>query len=72
MRAFNKAHGDVAELADAFFTNDPYYPRPVPSDALYRAFKEGYMNSCPVDYRTRAALFLQAIEARWSERNLVA
>ena len=72
MRTFGKASGDIAELVDAFFANDPYYPRPEPSSVLYSNFKKGYMGSCSPESRTRAALFLQAIEARYAEGSAVA
>ena len=68
MRAFDRAAGDVAELVDAFFVNDPYYPRPVPGDALYDSFKRGYTSACPSEHRDGAALFLQAIEAHYAEK----
>ncbi|PIL32973.1 hypothetical protein GSI_05091 [Ganoderma sinense ZZ0214-1] len=69
MRAFDRDEGDVSELVDAFFVNDPYYPRPIPGDALYDSFKRGYVRACPEDRRTRADLFLQAIEAREEEKH---
>ena len=68
MRAFDRDMGDVLELVDAFFVNDPYYPRPVPGEALYEGFKRGYVNACPQTLRERAILFLQAIEARQAEK----
>lgn len=38
--------GDAAECAeicaDAFFLNDPYFPRPRKGEVLYEAFREGY------------------------------
>ncbi|KAI1784384.1 hypothetical protein LXA43DRAFT_1123527 [Ganoderma leucocontextum] len=69
MRAFHRDEGDVSEPVDAFFANDPYYPRPVPGDALYDSFKRGYIGACPSETRERAALFLQAIQARHAERH---
>ena len=68
MRAFDRDEGDISELVDAFFVNDPYYPRPVPGDALYDGFKQGYMNACPPHLRERAVLFLLAIEVRQAEK----
>ena len=65
MRAFDRDADDVAELVDAFFVNDPYYPRPVPGNALYESFKRGYASACPSEHREGAALFLQAIEAQY-------
>ena len=55
---------NVSELVDAFFSNDPYYPRPVLQDALYIVFKQAYMGACLAEHRAGAAAFLQAIEAR--------
>ncbi|KAM5545179.1 hypothetical protein V8D89_001290 [Ganoderma adspersum] len=71
MRAFDRDEGDVSELVDAFFVNDPYYPRPVPSDVLYDSFKRGYVSACPSNLGERAALFLQAIETRQAEKHLI-
>ncbi|KAH0585317.1 hypothetical protein H2248_008558 [Termitomyces sp. 'cryptogamus'] len=69
MRAFDKNNGNVSELVNAFFSNDPYYPRPVLTDSLYTNFKQMYMRSCPEEYRTRGALFLQTIEARYAKQS---
>ncbi|KAJ7778718.1 hypothetical protein DFH07DRAFT_865453 [Mycena maculata] len=66
MCPFSKENGQVTELADAFFTNDPYYPRPVRDDPLYVAFKHAYMQACPEDFRSRASLFLEEIEQRYA------
>ncbi|OJT08508.1 hypothetical protein TRAPUB_582 [Trametes pubescens] len=64
MRAFDKDHGDVALLVDAFFSNDPYYPRPTPGDPLYDVFKRSYVDSYPLEHLVRAECFLGAIEDR--------
>ncbi|PIL29526.1 hypothetical protein GSI_08334 [Ganoderma sinense ZZ0214-1] len=69
MRSFDKHHGDVSQLADAFFSNDPYYPRPVQNDPIYGVFKDTYMSSCPSELRPRATLFLQTIEARQAAKS---
>lgn len=64
MRTFDKDRGDVALLVDAFFSNDPYYPRPTPGDPLYDEFKRSYVGSCPMKHLARAECFLGAIEDR--------
>ncbi|EIW65102.1 uncharacterized protein TRAVEDRAFT_111798 [Trametes versicolor FP-101664 SS1] len=64
MRAFDKDRDDVALLADAFFSNDPYYPRPTPGDQLYEEFKRSYVGSCPAKHLARAECFFGAIEDR--------
>lgn len=64
MRAFDKDRDDVALLVDAFFSNDPYCPRPTPGDPLYDKFKRSYAASCPVKHLARAECFLGAIEDR--------
>ena len=69
MRSFDKHHGDVSELADAFFSNDPYYPRPTQNDPMYGIFKDTYIDSCPSELRARATRFLQIIEARQAARS---
>ena len=70
LRVFDRVEGDLSELVDAFFVNDPYYPRPVPGDPLYDSFQRGYLSACPAEHRERAALFLQAIEAHHAENRL--
>ncbi|KAI0071981.1 hypothetical protein K474DRAFT_1668355 [Panus rudis PR-1116 ss-1] len=66
MRAFDKQSGDISQLVDAFFANDPYYPRPVPNDPLYDIFRQAYMHCCPSQHAARGVHFLQEIEARYA------
>ncbi|KAI0329470.1 hypothetical protein GY45DRAFT_1324905 [Cubamyces sp. BRFM 1775] len=61
-QSFNKSHDDVTSLVEAFFSNDPYYPRPIPGDQLYERFKQAYVRSCNLDHLSSANLFLRAIE----------
>ncbi|RXW19473.1 hypothetical protein EST38_g6381 [Candolleomyces aberdarensis] len=49
-------------LVDSFFERNLWYPRPVPDEVLYEAFKDGYKDSCPNP--GYAAEFLQGIEDR--------
>jgi hypothetical protein len=69
IRAFDKDSGDVSELVEAFFSNDPYYPRPVTNDTLYNIFRQSYMTSCPRERRARGALFFEVIDARHAEKS---
>lgn len=66
-----KAIEGVSTLVDAFFQNDPYYPRPREHDSVHAAFKEGYRSSYPRtdDCLMIADAFLAAIEDRQSMRN---
>jgi hypothetical protein len=80
MRPWNKDTDDVSVLADSFFLNDPYFPRP--RDAresgglMYAAFSEGYLT---VGHRNpglnrlsvRPDAFLEAIEKRDGIGNVV-
>jgi hypothetical protein len=70
MHAWNRVDGDITELVDAFFTNDPYYPRPNTSDPLYIEFKTGYLETCTTNSVNLAHSFLFAIEAEQLRRNL--
>jgi len=38
-------------LVEAFYTNDPYYPRPNPEDPLYKEFSNGYLSAHPKESR---------------------
>jgi hypothetical protein len=62
LRPFAQQSSEISMLVSAFFSNDPYYPRPVASDTLYPSFKAGY-KLASLDHRARASTFLQAIEA---------
>ncbi|KAI0653716.1 hypothetical protein C8Q70DRAFT_927108 [Cubamyces menziesii] len=62
MQSFNKSHNDVTPLVEAFFSNDPYYPRPIPGDQLYQRFKQAYIRSCTLDHLPGANFFLREIE----------
>ena len=61
MRRFSKPSPDIPDLVSAFFSNDPYYPRPSASDPLYASFCSGYTTACK-DYRALGLSFLSAIE----------
>ncbi len=60
---------DVQPLVDSFFVNDPYYPRPRPSDALYAAFKSGYRSAFYASVVPLADRFLEAIESEQAARD---
>ena len=62
---------DVQPLVDAFFVNDPYYPRPRHSDALYVAFKTGYRSAFYGSTVLLAERFLSAIETEQASRDSV-
>ena len=59
MRAWKRTKKEVPTLVDAFFINDPYYPR---SDPLYIQFKTGYLSVYPQDVIDLGEAFLHAIE----------
>ncbi|KAL7278751.1 hypothetical protein ACG7TL_007756 [Trametes sanguinea] len=71
VHSFTKVNEDVTSLVDVFFSSDPYYPRPIPGDSLYEAFKRAYVRSCNPDHIPDAKLFLQAIEQRQAARAVV-
>jgi len=56
---------------DAFFMNDPYYPRPDLIDPLYVGFKTGYLSAYPRDAVDLGKAFLRAIEAEQLRRHHV-
>ena len=61
MRSFSEVPPDIPALVNAFFSNDPYYPRPFASDPLYMAFKRGYMLAYG-DNCDHGLSFLKAVE----------
>jgi hypothetical protein len=69
---WNRVKDEIPGLVDAFFANDPYYPRPYPTDPLYRQFSAGYMSACSPNDRNAVELgsaFLHAIEMEHLGRN---
>ncbi|KAI0065793.1 hypothetical protein BV25DRAFT_1595392 [Artomyces pyxidatus] len=67
--AFDRLHDPVDVLVEPFFTNDPYYPRPRPGEALYSEFRCAYVAACTEDLRSRGEQFLVAIEVAQTERD---
>jgi hypothetical protein len=69
MRQWSKARADIQELVDAFYSNDPYYPRARPDEYLYSQFRLGYLAAYPEEAIEIAHAFLQAIEAEQAIRD---
>jgi hypothetical protein len=72
MRLWGRIKEDIPTLVDAFFVNDPYYPRPDPEDPLYKRFRTGYMSAypqAPKDAVDLGEAFLSAIEAEQRRRH---
>ncbi|KAJ7270873.1 hypothetical protein C8J57DRAFT_1716111 [Mycena rebaudengoi] len=70
VRPFDPALGSVEPLVDAFFSNDPYYPRPRNSNPLYTEFKNAYLTACPNETRGLAQAFIQTIEQKQAEMDM--
>jgi hypothetical protein len=71
MRTWKRNPNEIQQLVDAFYTNDPYYPRPNPNDPLYKEFSNGYLSAYPKDWRDAIDVgeaFLHAIENEQSRR----
>ena len=68
MRTWKRTKEEIPTLVEAFFTNDPYYPRPDPTDPLYVQFKTGYLSVYPQDATDLGEVFLHAIEAEQLQR----
>lgn len=65
MRTWKRNPNEIQQLVDAFYTNDPYYPRPNPNDTLYKEFGNGYLSAHPKESRDATDVgeaFLRAIE----------
>lgn len=71
VRSWKKTLEDVPTLVEAFFNNDPYYPRPIRGDPLYAQFKDGYLSAYPTTSPLAIQLandFLCAIEVEQAKR----
>ncbi|KAF8223692.1 hypothetical protein L208DRAFT_1445244 [Tricholoma matsutake] len=72
MRVWSRDQDKIHQLIEAFFTNDPYYPRPRLNDQLYQMFCIGYMEAYPKEVKEAvelAAAFLRGIEAEQAKRD---
>jgi hypothetical protein len=72
VRVWTREKDKIHQLIQAFFTNDPYYPRPRPNDQLYQMFRIGYMEAHPKEVKDAvelAAAFLHGIEAEQAKRD---
>lgn len=69
MRQWSKVTADIQKLVDAFYTNDPYYPRARPDEHLYNHFRLGYLAVYPEEAIEIANAFLEAIEAEQATRD---
>lgn len=70
MRTWDKRPESIDQLVSAFFTNDPYYPRPRTSDNLYHHFKAAYLSECGGDSKVLATAFFDAIELTQAQRDV--
>jgi len=72
MRPWSRKKDEIHQLVEAFFINDPYYPRPRPEDSLYQKFCLGYLEVHSKESKEATALaevFLRAIEAEQAKRD---
>ena len=73
MRTWKRKSNEIQQLVEAFYTNDPYYPRPNPDDPLYKSsFSNGYLSAHPKEARDAldaGEAFLRAIENEQRRRN---
>ncbi|KAF9529527.1 hypothetical protein CPB83DRAFT_811995 [Crepidotus variabilis] len=68
MRPWDKTANEISSLCASFFHNDPYYPRPDPTDSLYLAFKRSYQEQVQENNRPLAEQFFDALEVMWATR----
>jgi hypothetical protein len=72
MRPWSREKNEIHQLVEAFFSNDPYYPRPRPEDPLYQKFRIGYLEVHSKESKEAtelAEVFLRAIEAEQAKRD---
>ena len=70
MRPWSWKKDEIHQLVEAFFINDPYYPRP--EDPLYQNFCLGYLEIHSKESKEAtelAEVFLRAIEAEQAKRD---
>lgn len=72
MRNWNRTPEELQILVDAFFLNDPYYPRPRLFDAYYPIFKAAYLSGYPSKYMALGEGFLTMIEEEQAGRDAAA
>jgi hypothetical protein len=54
MRTWKRNSNEIQQLVDAFYMNDPYYPRPNPKDPLYDAINvEAFLRAIENEQRRR-------------------
>jgi hypothetical protein len=68
---WDKAEEGISGLVQAFFSNDPYYPRPRQTDNLYIAFKEAYLQEYPEESIGLGRQFITLIEEEQARRDVV-
>jgi hypothetical protein len=72
MRPWSRKKDEIHQLVEAFFSNDPYYPRPRPADPLYQKFLLAYLEAHPKESQETAELaeaFLRVIESEQAKRD---
>jgi len=71
MPTWKRNPNEIQQLVEAFYTNDPYYPRPNSDDPLYKEFNNGYLSAHPKESRGAIDVgeaFLRAIESEQRRR----
>ncbi|KAF7305168.1 hypothetical protein MKEN_01232000 [Mycena kentingensis (nom. inval.)] len=71
-RKFDREAGDIDELVQAHFYNDPYFPLARAADPLFAAFQLGYkvvLESCSRDIQARGEQFLVKLMEKQAERD---
>ncbi|KIM47499.1 hypothetical protein M413DRAFT_6825 [Hebeloma cylindrosporum] len=72
LRPWSREKNEIHLLVEAFFINDPYYPRPRPEDARYQKFCLDYLEAYPKESKEATELaqsFLHAIETEQAKRD---
>lgn len=68
---WDKTEEGIPGLVQAFFSNDPYYPRPRQTDNLYMVFKEAYLQEYPEESIILGRQFIVLIEEEQARRDAV-
>ncbi|KAF7302414.1 hypothetical protein HMN09_00875200 [Mycena chlorophos] len=71
-RKFDREAGDIDELVQAHFFNDPYFPIARAADPLFAAFQLGYravLENCPYNIQARGEQFLTKLMEKQAEKD---
>ncbi|KAF9529548.1 hypothetical protein CPB83DRAFT_852292 [Crepidotus variabilis] len=61
-------YNEISSLCASFFHDEPYYPRPDPTNTMYIAFKTSYQEQTTENNRPLVKEFFDVLEVAWAAR----